>query len=121
LRRKRAGHLFSKHRYLSAQMAAYLEDDLWLDLARRANATGQRLAKGLAALPHARLNHPAPANLMFATLPRAAHARARAEGAEYFLSGPEEGPADEEVEARLVTSWSTTEAEVDRFLALVKG
>ena len=42
LRRKRAGHLFSKHRYLSAQMQAYLEGDLWLDLARRANAaTGQ--------------------------------------------------------------------------------
>ncbi|MEO0764015.1 MAG: beta-eliminating lyase-related protein, partial [Pseudomonadota bacterium] len=38
LRRKRAAHLFSKHRYLSAQMAAYLQDDLWLDLARQSNA-----------------------------------------------------------------------------------
>ena len=38
LRRKRGGHLFSKHRYLSAQMAAYLTDDLWLRLATQANA-----------------------------------------------------------------------------------
>jgi len=37
LRRKRSGHLFSKHRYLSAQMEAYLTDDLWLDMARHAN------------------------------------------------------------------------------------
>jgi len=37
LRRKRGGHLFSKHRYLSAQMQAYLTDGLWLSLARRAN------------------------------------------------------------------------------------
>ena len=81
LRRKRAGHLFSKLRYLSAQMQAYLEGDLWLDLARRANATGQQLAKGLAALPGARLIDPSAANLMFATLPRAANRRAMADGA----------------------------------------
>ena len=121
LRRKRAGHLFSKHRFLSAQMAAYLEDDLWLTLARRANAAGQRLAAGLVAAPDARLVHPAPANLMFATLPRATHDSARAAGAVYYLMGPPEGPGDEPVEARFVTSWCTTEAEVDRFLALIRG
>ncbi|TKA95461.1 low specificity L-threonine aldolase, partial [Cereibacter changlensis] len=49
LRRKRGAHLFSKHRYLSAQMQGYLEDDLWLDLAARANAAAARLAEGLAA------------------------------------------------------------------------
>ena len=43
LRRKRGGHLFSKHRYLSAQMAAYLDGDLWLDLAGAANASCARL------------------------------------------------------------------------------
>ncbi len=47
LRRKRGGHLFSKHRYLSAQMQAYLDDDLWLSMARDANARAARLAEGL--------------------------------------------------------------------------
>ena len=44
LRRKRGGHLFSKHRFLSAQMEAYLADGLWLELARRANARAAQLA-----------------------------------------------------------------------------
>jgi threonine aldolase len=47
-RRKRGAHLFSKHRYLSAQMDAYLTDGLWLDLARRANAARARLEAGAA-------------------------------------------------------------------------
>jgi threonine aldolase len=47
LRRKRGGHLFSKHRFLSAQMEAYLDDGLWLRLAGVANAMG-RLAAGCA-------------------------------------------------------------------------
>ena len=46
LRRKRGGHLFSKHRFLSAQMEAYLADGLWLDLARRANARAARAGRG---------------------------------------------------------------------------
>ena len=46
LRRKRGGHLFSKHRYLSAQMEAYLADGLWLDLAEAANARARELARG---------------------------------------------------------------------------
>ncbi|MEM7616038.1 MAG: beta-eliminating lyase-related protein, partial [Pseudomonadota bacterium] len=47
LRRKRGAHLFSKHRYLSAQMAAYLEDDLWLEMGRAANTQAATLARGL--------------------------------------------------------------------------
>ncbi|GHD99939.1 threonine aldolase [Defluviimonas sp. 20V17] len=122
LRRKRAGHLFSKHRYLSAQMQAYLEDDLWLALARRANDAGQRLAAGLRALPDATLSFDPPANLMFAALPRGVHARARTAGAAYYIfSGAGNGPEDELLEARFVTSWSTTDEETDRFLSLIRG
>jgi threonine aldolase len=122
LRRKRAGHLFSKHRYLSAQMQAYLDDDLWLELARRANAAGQRLAAGLRALPEAKLSFEPPANLMFASLPRGIHTRVRAEGAAYYIfSGTEDGPEDDLQEARFVTSWCTTDEEIDRFLSLLRG
>lgn len=124
LRRKRGGHLFSKHRYLSAQMAAYLEGDLWLNLARDANDAAARLAEGLRALPGTRLLHPVDANMLFAELPMLAHRRARAAGAQYYLmpaGQAEDGPDDAHVRARLVTSWSTTAEDVDAFLAALRG
>ncbi|PZR00687.1 MAG: low specificity L-threonine aldolase [Cereibacter sphaeroides] len=114
LRRKRGGHLFSKHRFLSAQMEAYLQDDLWLKLARHANRMGSRLAEGIKALPGGSLLHPVQANMLFAQFPKAGHAKARSEGAAYY-SMPHLG----EGAARLVCSWQTAEADVDRFLALI--
>jgi threonine aldolase len=111
LRRKRGGHLFSKHRFLSAQMEAYLSDGLWLRLARHANAMAQRLAAGLRTkgvhLPDA------PANMMFPEWDTGTHDRLAAAGAVYSRYPAPEGRE----RARLVTSWSTTEADVDRFLA----
>lgn len=124
LRRKRGGHLFSKHRYLSAQMDAYLTDDLWLRLARQANAAATRLSKGVAALPGASLTHPTEGNTVFAAWPRAGHRRAHEAGASYYFwpfDQSLEGPDDVALSARLVCSWSTTEAEVDQFLALISG
>lgn len=120
LRRKRAGHLFSKHRFLAAQMAAYLEGDLWLRLATHANAMAARLSAGLTALPDARLVHPTQANEVFAAFPRAAHRRLHQAGAAYYLwpfDQSLDGPADEPLSARMVTSWATTEAEIAAFLA----
>lgn len=117
LRRKRGGHLFSKHRYLSAQMEAYLTDDLWLRLASHANAMGQRLAAGIAAIPDAALTHPAQANMVFANWEAGGHARAMAAGAVYYDLRPENGRET----ARLVASWNTTEAEVDSFLSALRG
>jgi threonine aldolase len=67
-RRKRAGHLFSKMRFLSAQLEAYLADDLWLANARHANAAARRLADGLAGISGARLRHPVEANEIFVEL-----------------------------------------------------
>lgn len=113
LRRKRAGHLFSKNRYLAAQFQGWLEHGLWLDLARHANAMAARLATGIARIPGAALVHPAQANIVFATLPEAAHARLKAAGARYYDMG--------EGRARLVTSWATTEPEVDGWLGLAAG
>lgn len=124
LRRKRGGHLFSKHRYLSAQMEAYLTDGLWLDLARRANAAATRLSQGILALPGAQLLHPTEANAVFASWPRAGHARAQNAGARYYFwpfDQTLEGPAEDPLTARLVCSWSTTEADVDTLLRLAGG
>ncbi len=122
LRRKRGGHLFSKHRYLAAQMAAYLTDDLWLDMARAANAASARLTRGLKQTPDVRLHHEPEANLIFADWPRAGHKRLRDAGAQYYLwSGSLDGPDDEALTARLVADWSATDEGVDRFLDLIRG
>ncbi|NIZ07865.1 low specificity L-threonine aldolase [Pseudooceanicola sp. HF7] len=118
LRRKRGAHLFSKHRYLSAQMAAYLKDDLWLEMARAANDNMARLAGGLKALPDVSFIAEPQANMLHARLPRAMHARLQEAGAVYYLHGTLEGPAEELLEARFVCDWSLPAAEIDRFLAI---
>ena len=123
LRRKRGGHLPSKHRYLSAQMAAYLEGDLWLSLARHANAMAERLEAGLVAAG-VRLVHPRGGNMLFAEFPLRAHHALRAAGAMYY-DWPAPPPAgagpDHPHQCRLVASWSTTEALVDQFLTVLRG
>jgi threonine aldolase len=109
LRRKRAGHLMSKHRFLAAQMSAYLEDGLWLEMAASANAACHALAEGLRSIPGVRILYPPDANIIFAAWPRAMHRRLLTAGAVYSLSGdPESGPPDEMLTARLVCDWSTT-------------
>ncbi len=119
LRRKRGAHLFSKHRYLSAQMAGYLRDDLWIRSARAANAKAGHLAEGLR-LKQAEFLHQPEANMIFVALPRHAHKRLFEAGAVYHLwGGSMDGPDDEKVAARLVCDWSIPEAEIDRFLDLV--
>ncbi|MFV1465363.1 low specificity L-threonine aldolase [Phaeobacter sp. JH20_36] len=118
-RRKRGAHLFSKHRYLSAQMLAYLTDDLWLHNARAANAKAARLADGLRS-KGARFSHDPQANMIFAALPRATHQRLFDAGAVYHLwDGGLEGAADEEVTARFVCDWSIEDDQIDAFLALL--
>ncbi len=113
LRRKRAGHLWSKHRYLSAQFEAYVEDGLWLRLAAQANAAAARLAAGLERVPGVSQLHPVQANMMFPEWPAGTHARLQAAGAVYYAWDLPDGREG----ARLVTSWNTTEAQIDAFLA----
>jgi threonine aldolase len=119
LRRKRGAHLFSKHRYLSAQMRAYLSDDLWLRSARAANANAARLAEGLTT-GGAEVFNDVRGNMVFARMPRAVHQRLHEAGAVYYLwDGPLEGPADEMVMARFVCDWSLGDEDLTRFLTLL--
>jgi threonine aldolase len=113
LRRKRAGHLGSKLRFIAAQFDAWFQDDLWLDMAQHANDMAARLASGLLKIPGATLQHPTMANIVFARLPAAAHARAKDAGAVYSQS--------DETLCRLVASWSTTKADVDALLTAFQG
>lgn len=102
-RRMRAGHLVSKHRYLAAQMLAWLADDLWLGLAAQANAAARALAEGLGEW----LIAPVEANEVFVRLPADRLAALRAQG----LRAADWGAGV----TRLVTSWATTEAEIAAF------
>ena len=114
-RRKRAGHLFSKMRFLSAQLDAYVTDDLWRRNARHANAAAARLADGLAALPGVRLRHPVEANELFVELPEAVIVGLFAAGAQFYRW---QGATSTCV--RLVTAWNTTDADVAAFLATAR-
>lgn len=117
-RRKRSGHLFSKMRFLSAQIEAMIDDGLWLRLAHHANAMAQRLGQGLTQLPGCVLEHPVEANEVFARLPSPAVMEAlRAAGANFYPWGP---PTDRPL-IRLMCSFATREAEVEQFLAAAKN
>jgi threonine aldolase len=119
-RRKRAGHLVSKHRFIAAQMAAYLADDCWLKLARHANAMADRLAQGLKSVGLAPV-WPVEANLIFVALPRALDAKLKAAGANYYVRPSENlDLGADRVLARLVTSFATQAAEIERFVNLCK-
>ena len=123
LRRKRGAHLFSKHRYLSAQMLAYLTDDLWLTMARAANARMARLYAGLRQIAGVEIDIAPQANLIFARLPRSAHQRLHAAGAVYYVWDGDHttGDPDELLTARFVCDWSATEQSVDDLLAAIIG
>jgi threonine aldolase len=101
LRRKRGAHLFSKHRYLAAQMMAYLTDDLWHDLALRANESCDLLRAALE--QHGlRVLNGTHANLLFFEADKAVHDALKAQGATYHIMG---GSAERPV-GRLVCDWS---------------
>jgi threonine aldolase len=114
-RRKRAGHLISKGRWLGAQLDAYLRDGLWLKLARHANAMAQRLAQGLAQIAGARLVHPTEANEVFVALPEPLIQALLAEGFRFYR-----WPDDSSTTLRLVTAFDTTTAEVEALLQAVR-
>lgn len=123
LRRKRGAHLFSKHRFLSTQMDACLTDGLWLDLATKANRAATKLSNAIGQIPGASLNHRTQANMVFAQWPRSGHKKAQELGAKYYF-WPEnqslEGPDSQPLSARLVCNWSTTDAEIDAFVAAIQ-
>jgi threonine aldolase len=114
-RRKRGGHLFSKMRFLSAQLEAYLEGDLWLRNARHANLMARRLAEGLAALPGARLAYKVEANEIFVDLPERAILGLEAAGFRFYR-----WPEETSTLLRLVCAFNTEAAHVEAFLAAAR-
>jgi threonine aldolase len=123
LRRKRGGHLLSKHRFLSAQMQGYLADDLWLETARSANTRCAQLAAGLRGHSGLTFQCDPQANIIFFDMPRSEHKRMLDGGAFYYVTNGDldAGDPDEQLTGRLVTDWSVTEDAVQQFIDLLHG
>ena len=118
-RRKRGGATASKHRFIAAQMEAYLTDGLWLRLARHANDMADALAAGLTAAG-CKPVWPVEANEVFAPITTEMDKRLKAAGAMYYPWPSESVPKDR-ILVRLVTSFQTTSEDVEKFLAIVRS
>lgn len=136
--RKMTMQLASKMRFVSAQLTALLEDDLWRTSAAHANAMAARLRAALsagattggapddgtrAAPSGLAFTQPTQANAVFTVLPRAVADRLRADFAFYDWGPADPDPAtgDERVEVRWMCSWDTSEEDVDAFADAVRS
>ena len=109
VRRKRAGHLNSKGRYLAAQLHALLDEDRWLDNACAANAGAALLADAAGN----RLLHPVEANEIFLAMSPAEAAQLRAQGFDFY------DWTDNEV--RFVVSWDQPQTEIDALATALRA
>ena len=107
---KRAGHLLSKMRFVSAQLDAYISNDVWLKNAKHANNMGKMLSEGLAKHNSIEIAYPTEANEVFAKFPRHMIEHLNSEG--YKMNEDElDGKA-----VRLVAAWNTKASDVESFL-----
>ncbi|GGO67077.1 threonine aldolase [Microbacterium nanhaiense] len=109
---KNTMQLASKMRFVSAQLLALLEDDLWIRAGAQANAMAARLRKGVSEIPGVRFTQETQANGVFAILPPGVADRVR-EHVMFYDWNTATG------EVRWLTAWDTTAADVDRFVGLV--
>jgi len=109
---RRAGQVWSKMRFASAQLLAYVENGLWLDMARASNAIAARIAAGLAGIPGVRLLAPVEVNEIFLELPGAVMDALEADGFGFYRRS--------KTLARFVCRFDTTEVEADALLAALR-
>ena len=109
---KNTMQLASKMRYVSAQLLALLEDDLWIRAGAQANAMAARLRRGVAEVPGVSFTQDTSVNGVFAVLPPGVADKVREHVAFYDWNAATG-------EVRWLTSWDTTTADVDRFVGLV--
>lgn len=115
-RRKRGGHLQSKHRYLAAQMKAYLANDLWLNTAQNANENAAYLLAQLAKIG-VKFDYPPEANVLFCQLPKQMHAKLQDAGASYYTYDE----SHETITARLVCDWSIPRPSIEQFIEICRS
>jgi len=112
-RRMQGMQLASKMRFIAAQFSALLSNSLWERSASHANRMARLLGDQLRDIPGVTLTQPIEANAVFATIPRQAVAPVQEE---YYFHIWNEASS----EARLITSFDTTEEDVMEFAALLR-
>ena len=112
--RKTYMQLASKMRFISAQLLALLDNDLWLRNATHANAMAARLAEGVRSIPGVSITQPVQANAVFAVLPMAVTERLQ-EDFHFYVWNHQTG------EVRWMCAWDTTEADIDTFVAAISN
>lgn len=122
---KRAGQMAAKARFFGAQFSAWLQDDHWLELARQANGVAGRLGQALQALPDTRVVWPVQANEVFAVMPARLAQALRTQGAVFYdwpaHSLPDhESMRPDEILVRFVTSFASTDQQVDDLIAAAR-
>ena len=109
---RRAGQVWSKMRFASAQLMAYIENGLWLRLAQQSNAAAARIAAGVAAVPELRLLAPIEANEIFLEMPPAVMDALERDGFQFYRRS--------KTLARFVCRFDVTDDEADALVAALK-
>src|SRR5438105_6728792 len=109
---RRAGQVWSKMRFASAQLMAYIENGLWLNLAAASNTAAARIAAGIAALPGLRLVAPVEVNEIFLELPSAAMDALERDGFQFYRRSA--------TLARFVCRFDTSDAQADALAAALR-
>jgi len=112
---KRSGQLLSKMRFVSAQLEAYISNDVWLRNARNANNMAKLLSEGLAKFPDIKLAYTTQSNEVFVHLPSSTINLLNAKG--YNVSEDElDGKS-----VRFVTAWNTVSDDIDKLLSTISN
>ena len=112
---KRSGQLLSKMRFVSAQLEAYISNDVWLRNARNANAMAKLLSEGLAKFPDIKLAYTTQSNEVFVHLPSSIIDLLNAKG--YNVSEDElDGKS-----VRFVTAWNTVSDDIDKLISTISN
>lgn len=111
--RKQGLQLASKMRFIAAQFIAYLSDNLWADIARHSNAMAQILAKKVSQIPQVQITQKVEANCVLAIIPESIIEQLQRE---YFFYVWDEDRS----EVRWMTSWDTTEEDIEKFVAALQ-
>ncbi len=112
---KRAGHLLSKMRFVSAQLDAYISNEVWLKNAKHANTMGKKLSQGLLKHKNIELAYPTDANEVFVKIPKNIIDQLNSHG--YKINDDEW----EDKAVRLVAAWNTHPDDVESFLNIIKS
>ncbi|MBT5187342.1 MAG: low specificity L-threonine aldolase [Kordiimonadaceae bacterium] len=115
-RRMRSGNLISKMRFISAQIMAYLENDLWLDNAKHSNAMAVKLYDALKDNQNIEFSMPVQSNMMFVVMDEVLKDKLWQAGFRFYSY-----TAAGKIEHRLVTSFNTQPEKIERFIEIVKN